>query len=310
MELRSTEVTVGLPVYNGERFLRATLDSVLAQDHPPQRIVISDNCSRDGTEAICREFASAHACITYLRQPSNVGAIRNFEIVLEACETEFFAWVGDHDLWSPNYLSTLTAAMRADPTCVLAYPEVTRIDTEGAVIEAHCSPDRWSTRSDDAGERLRTLLWQRKTAFMIYGLARARALRQVHARRMLGPDNILLSELVLHGNFAFTPAATFFYRELRDAESVDEMWERQRTALKVHGSSRPLWGVFAETLRLVLRTPLLSWRQKLRALDETVWAFEMRSHGALRDESAARARTLHGVNWLFARFRGQRAPSW
>ena len=48
-------VTV-IPVYNGERFLRATLESVAAQTRRPDRVIIQDNCSTDGTAAIAKEF--------------------------------------------------------------------------------------------------------------------------------------------------------------------------------------------------------------------------------------------------------------
>ena len=58
---RAPKVVIGLPVYNSERFLRETLESVAAQDHPNLEIVISDDASSDGTLDICRDFARRDA---------------------------------------------------------------------------------------------------------------------------------------------------------------------------------------------------------------------------------------------------------
>lgn len=306
----SFDLTVGVPVYNGARYLREALDSVLAQDFPGVRVVISDNCSDDGTEAIAKEFAASHAGITYLRQSENLGAIRNFEAVLQACETEFFAWIGDHDRWSPNYASTLVAALRSHPHAVLAYPEVSRISMLGEVIEARCSADRWSALEEDALSRFRTLIWRRKSAVMIYGVARAAALKAIKLPRTLGPDNILLAELVLRGGFCFVPDTTFYYRELREAETPEEMWMRQRAELAVKGTGTPWWHVFAEIVKVIVRSSRLSPGKKLRAIDETIWAFQMRWSQTLRSENARWAACLAFANRVLARFRGTRVPSW
>lgn len=52
------KVTVGMPVYNGETFIREALDSLLAQTYTDFELIISDNASTDSTEAICSEYAS------------------------------------------------------------------------------------------------------------------------------------------------------------------------------------------------------------------------------------------------------------
>lgn len=66
-------VSIGLFAYNEARFLRTTLESLLAQDYANVEIVISDNGSTDETEEICRDYAQRSARIRYYRQPHNVG---------------------------------------------------------------------------------------------------------------------------------------------------------------------------------------------------------------------------------------------
>src|SRR5688500_19675294 len=74
-------ITVGLPVYNSERYLRQSLDSLLAQTFPHFVLIISDNASTDGTAQICQQYAAADSRIRYSRNETNIGNPRNFNRV-------------------------------------------------------------------------------------------------------------------------------------------------------------------------------------------------------------------------------------
>ena len=67
-------VFIGLPVYNGARFLAAALDSLLAQSYRDFTLLISDNASTDETPQICAEFVARDPRVRYVRQPTNIGA--------------------------------------------------------------------------------------------------------------------------------------------------------------------------------------------------------------------------------------------
>ena len=60
-------VSVGLPVYNGDRYLRTSIESILAQTYSDFEFIIVDNASTDSTEQICREYAAADKRLTYYR---------------------------------------------------------------------------------------------------------------------------------------------------------------------------------------------------------------------------------------------------
>lgn len=68
-------VSIGLFVYNGERFLPKSLDSLLRQTFRDFELIISDNASTDRTEEICRGYAATDDRIRYYRNQKNMGAV-------------------------------------------------------------------------------------------------------------------------------------------------------------------------------------------------------------------------------------------
>jgi glycosyltransferase involved in cell wall biosynthesis len=105
-------VSIGMPVYNGEKYIREALDSLLAQSYTDFELVISDNASTDGTEAICQQYAATDSRIRYVRQPVNLGALDNFTFVLDEARGGYFMWAAADDKWDPNWISEMLNAMK------------------------------------------------------------------------------------------------------------------------------------------------------------------------------------------------------
>jgi len=97
-------VSIGMPVYNGAKFIREALESLLEQTFTDFELIISDNASTDGTELICREYAARDKRIRYVRWPENRGALANFNFVLFESVGEYFMWNAYDDIRSLNYL--------------------------------------------------------------------------------------------------------------------------------------------------------------------------------------------------------------
>lgn len=98
------KVSIGMPVFNGEQFIRGALDSLLGQSFSDFELIISDNASIDGTERICREYADRDQRISYVRQPSNLGPVANFKFVLDEARGEYFMWAACDDTRSPDFI--------------------------------------------------------------------------------------------------------------------------------------------------------------------------------------------------------------
>ena len=108
-------VSIGMPVYNGERSIRLALDSLRAQTFSNFELIISDNASTDGTEAICREYAARDNRIKYLRQSTNLGVGANFKFVLDVAQGEYFMWAACDDIRSSDFIEVNAAFLAANP---------------------------------------------------------------------------------------------------------------------------------------------------------------------------------------------------
>ena len=97
-------VSIGLPVYNGERWLAEALDSLLAQTYSDFELIISDNGSTDDTQAICEEYAARDRRIRYIRQEINRGLAWNWNCVFEESAGDYFKWAACDDLYHPTFL--------------------------------------------------------------------------------------------------------------------------------------------------------------------------------------------------------------
>ncbi|HEX8393767.1 MAG TPA: glycosyltransferase [Longimicrobium sp.] len=208
-------VSVGLPVYNGERYLREAIESILAQRYRNLELVISDNASQDGTEAICREYAARDARVLYHRSASNRGAVWNFNRVFELARGEYFLWQAFDDARHPEYLSRCLDALRADPRAVLCCTGIRLMDETGADLAPGEFPV--GIRPVGATPELRLDALAGSTYWYdFYGMVRASALARTRmCRPVWGFDVVLLWELCLMGPVVEVAEPLFSYRIFR-----------------------------------------------------------------------------------------------
>src|SRR5258705_589930 len=116
----SLKLSIGLPVYNGERFLAQALDCLLAQTFRNFEIIISDNASIDRTPEICRAYAQRDCRVRYVRNRRNLGAIANFNRVFELSAAPLFKWAAPDDLYDKIYLDSCVRILDDNPDVILA----------------------------------------------------------------------------------------------------------------------------------------------------------------------------------------------
>lgn len=129
-----TKIFIGMPIYNGERFLGEAINSLRNQTFVDWNLFISDDSSTDSTELICREFAKEDSRITYFKQEKNVGMFPNFKFVLDKADTEYFMWAAQDDLWEEKYLETCLEHFNKDRDLGLATTCTAAIDSFGRTL--------------------------------------------------------------------------------------------------------------------------------------------------------------------------------
>ena len=130
--MNTRRVSMGMPVYNGERYVAEAIESVLQQTFGDFELVISDNGSTDSTRSICEGYAARDPRVRYFRSDANRGATWNFNRVVELSRGEYFRWAAHDDRIRPEYLERCVAVLDADPEAVLCYTQVEIIDAAGA----------------------------------------------------------------------------------------------------------------------------------------------------------------------------------
>lgn len=101
---QNLKISIGLPVFNGEKFLRKRIDSILNQTYSNFELIISDNASTDKTRLICEEYTRKDSRIKYFRQKKNMGATWNWNFVLKQAKCRYFFWAMVDDLINAQFL--------------------------------------------------------------------------------------------------------------------------------------------------------------------------------------------------------------
>ena len=133
----SPKVSIGLPVYNGEKYLKKTLVCLLEQSFKNIEIIISDDGSTDLTEQICNEFSKKDNRVRYFRQNKNFGMpVKNFRFVLENSVGEYFMFASHDDNWNSNFIEELVHILDKDKNCSLAFSnyKIKNLNGEGEIL--------------------------------------------------------------------------------------------------------------------------------------------------------------------------------
>ena len=108
-------LSIGLPVYNGDRYLANALDALLGQSYKDFELIISDNASTDKTPEICRRYEKLDARVRYCRQLRNIGSTPNHNFVVAEARGELFKWASYDDLYREIFLNVASRRLTNTP---------------------------------------------------------------------------------------------------------------------------------------------------------------------------------------------------
>jgi glycosyltransferase involved in cell wall biosynthesis len=294
MSLETPRVSIGLPVYNGENYLREALDSILAQTFPHFELIISDNASTDKTREICEAYVARDRRIRYYRYDKNIGLAGNFNRVLALSTGDFFKWAAHDDVIAHDFLAKCVAVLDRFPDVILCESKVRALSPESE-IGSEFPMDVQKLSSPKRHVRFGYLLMTDRVAMGEYfGLIRSNVLRMnVMFRGYPGGENPVRVELGLRGQIHVIPEHLFFFRSHPEqsyrkhpAVNLDAAWFASENAGRI---LYPHWSRLRDYCRSVKRVPMnpmerlqcflriaqwvvtnLNWA---RLLLDPVWAF-------------------------------------
>ena len=255
-------LSIGLPVYNGERYLEESIDSILAQTFTDFELIICDNDSTDATAAICRRYADADPRVKYHRNAENIGGANNHNLTFELSRAGLFRWASYDDVCAPELLERCIAALDADPAVTLCYSAVASIDEDGERIEVI---SRNNADGERPHQRFAGVAGSRDYCEETYGVIRSEVFGSTRLQQSYtGSDRTLLSEIALHGPFHQVPEVLFFKRMHEKNRYVN--WRTRITWFDPTAQGRivfPFWTQFIDYLRTIHRVPI-SVSEKVR----------------------------------------------
>lgn len=219
------KVSIGMPVYNGERYLAGAIESILSQTYQNWEILVSDNASTDDTPKIIANYMAQDSRIKYIRQSKNIGGLFNWEYVRNKANSEkYFLWHADDDMHHPRFLEVTVDLLERNPDMVLANSLFKRIDDDEK--ETMLSE---TARHNRGLLRLNSQLSQRNWFYrtfvlryqcgnnMIYGLMRCETLKNAPPLSSNSFETILPTMMVYFGSIGIYPGYLYIRREHKNS---------------------------------------------------------------------------------------------
>ena len=258
MTRQDPTVSIGLPVYNGEKYLREAVDSLLGQTFPDIELIISDNASTDQTADICREYMERDSRVSYHRNEANLGLAANYNRVVELARGRYFKWASANDICEPEMIAECVKVLEAQSDVVLCYPRTVLFDEQSSTEYEY--EDGLNLSQESPPERVKGLVASLKLNNAMNGLIRLEALRRTDCiAPFVASDVNLMVELSLLGKFHEVPEP-LFRRRMHPKEATRN--GNMRQLIKIYDPSTrnrqplPFWRLNWEHMRAVWRSPV------------------------------------------------------
>jgi len=150
-------VSIGMPVFNDKKFIHKAVDSLLSQTFTDFELILSDDCSSDGSSEICQAYAQQDERIKYIRQNQNIGISRNMKFLLNSGTGKYFMWAANDDIWDKHFLETLLKGLESNPKAIVSFSPICFIDERDQLIKDN--PARFTDYSGPSAQiRLHKLI--------------------------------------------------------------------------------------------------------------------------------------------------------
>jgi len=253
-------MSFGIPVRNGERFIRRALESLEAQDFEDFEVIVCDNESTDDTGAIVKEFADRDPRYKYHLNETNIGQLDNFNRVFELSTGRYFRWVGVDDWLEPSCARRCIEALEANPDCIGVFTFWRKADDDGN--EEIVTYPGHPVESRALLPRLASMLWQQQSPIGIdpvYSILR-RSMVEKTGLFPVSPwnDRAIAVDLTLAGPFCHIEECLSTRRH--SPAPPKERLAEFHPSITVDGDSQerfaPRWTMYRDFTKIVLGSPI------------------------------------------------------
>jgi glycosyltransferase involved in cell wall biosynthesis len=241
----SPRVVLGLPAFARPDALPRALESLLSQTYQNFALIVVDDAPEADVAPIVNRYRCDYPQVSYVANPKRLGMVGNWRKVFEEArsrypQSEYFAWVSDHDVWHARWLETLVSVLDREPPVVIAYSASLRTTADDAWLEKKGFD---TTGIDRAAARIARAAQTMLSGDMIYGLMRASALQAAGIfHHVVTPDRQVLLALSLFGDVRHVREVLWYREMARDFDL-----ERQRKVFFPDGT--PLYAYLPSHLQ-------------------------------------------------------------
>ena len=222
MKTQAPCISIGLPVYNGERFISEAIQCVLNQTFSDWELVICDNSSTDRTVEICHQFAERDSRIRVHQNTRNMGVCFNYSEVFRLSRGRYFKWMAHDDLFAPRFIEACIQELEKDESVVLAFTKMCYVDAKGQLLRRQTSElsVTGSTVESRAKQFLESAAQSTDFLWLAYGVVRQEVLQQSGSMGLYaGSDHVMLFRIALRGRIEQIEEEMFFRREHSEAST-------------------------------------------------------------------------------------------
>ena len=280
-------VSVGIPVYNGERLIRRALESLLGQTYGHLELIISDNASMDATATICQEYAARDPRVRYYRNLTNIGVYANFRRVFELSSGDYFMWASVDDVRPLTAVAACIEALLRNTRAVMAHGAIL-VEAEGRAGLVEIS-NEVHIAAVGAAERVRAFTKGIRRNAVLYGLYRREALGKGMLGGCYGQDYLLCVQMCLLGPLEYVKTPVIVLRERKLIPNDNPMYADEPITMKALLTAgglrrRKCWTVLLIGCYYLIRIRGVGLTRRVGAVVAHISAFSQRYRTKLAKE--------------------------
>ena len=275
--MNKPKVSVIVPVYNGEKFLEKTLESIRNQEYENFEAIIMDNGSRDGSAAIAKKIAEADSRFVLVENGRNIGYVPNLNKGLSKAEGEYIAFLHADDLWDEKFLSTSVDMLEKNKDAGMSICRFVNIDSAGRRHDIAAINPLGKTQRVVGREELFLHYVERDFSPVCTVLARATVQREIgeYDTQYVGPcDYQMWMKIAYRHPGAYNPNSCSSYRI--HESGTGRLYDRGQILLEQYSMINKFFDEYAQKTqedeefreKMLFNTAWASLRQGFRAISQ------------------------------------------